>query len=52
MAVIMEVIEWVDLNSNDMIYRILEEGSLDRYFWRASITGAAIEKAAVRLPVH
>ena len=29
MAILMEVIEWVDLNSNDMIHRIPEEGSMD-----------------------
>jgi len=29
MGVMLEVIEWVDLNSEDMIHRIPEEGSLD-----------------------
>ncbi len=29
MAILMEVIEWVDLNSNDMIHRIPEQGSMD-----------------------
>jgi len=29
MGLMMEVIEWVDLNSEDMIHRIPEEGSLD-----------------------
>ncbi len=29
MGIMLEVVEWVDLNSNDMIHRIPEEGSLD-----------------------
>ena len=29
MGIMMEVIEWVDLNSDDMIHRVPEEGSLD-----------------------
>ncbi len=29
MSLLMEIIEWVDLNSEDMIHRVPEEGSLD-----------------------
>lgn len=29
MGLMMEVIEWVDINSEDMIYRVPQEGSLD-----------------------